>query len=613
MKPYTIETFDRYFNFRLNALVDGSDFTFKYDILSPEKNTINLPLDVMVRITASEGTPGDGTVCTSDYIRIIGENQEYTGVITKVEKNAYYTVITYMDILCLFDHEAYVTADEVKLSYIEDYLYKLLSQEFISTDDESQRIYGLTITKTSQTVGTFDYCMTADTYTIINLLNDYISPAYRDFVVLTDVSIDIPNKAVNVTIGKIDETNIKTIEGDLPNVLNADYVIRQANDNKNKLELIDTYNNLYTKYDFYLHASDYSFNNQDTDRITPVINNIEEFDSSIITEEAFWKPYNEALQTITKYNDPTKTLTEGEKELLMSAFKEIFPIYRAYAINNYKDEWLADQIYPQVMSEAGSRRLSDDSRISSVSYSAYMYGWTDADMKAWWLSDLRNWPFTIRDALIISPYSFEWGSVAYRNGNNNYWLLTDHGYSFGFGTFLYAINGSPAYPVTAHLGINIPFKFEIGAIYQSGWEPTETGVRAVYSVAPCMDMKAIIQHDITTSEINTIINNYKQSAAYQEAYEIYKQEKFADLLQAYANKVFKTSKYTNNIEITVSPDDPMIKPLEMEIGQVVDIIHDGVSYNSILSGREVQKNGLVKLIFGTIRLELTKILNMKGI
>jgi hypothetical protein len=56
----------------------------------------------------------------------------------------------------------------------------------------------------------------------------------------------------------------------------------------------------------------------------------------------------------------------------------------------------------------------------------------------------------------------------------------------------------------------------------------------------------------------------------------------------------------------------MIDPQRMNIGQIVNITHDGVSYNSILTGKEVS-GGLVKLIFGTIRLELTKILNMKGV
>ena len=56
----------------------------------------------------------------------------------------------------------------------------------------------------------------------------------------------------------------------------------------------------------------------------------------------------------------------------------------------------------------------------------------------------------------------------------------------------------------------------------------------------------------------------------------------------------------------------MITPLSLNIGRVVNIIHNGVAYNSILTGKEIS-NSLVKLIFGTIRLDLTKILNMKGV
>jgi hypothetical protein len=45
----------------------------------------------------------------------------------------------------------------------------------------------------------------------------------------------------------------------------------------------------------------------------------------------------------------------------------------------------------------------------------------------------------------------------------------------------------------------------------------------------------------------------------------------------------------------------------MQMGRIVEIIHDGVIYNSVLSGREVA-SGVIKLIFGTIRLELTSYL-----
>ena len=77
-------------------------------------------------------------------------------------------------------------------------------------------------------------------------------------------------------------------------------------------------------------------------------------------------------------------------------------------------------------------------------------------------------------------------------------------------------------------------------------------------------------------------------------------------------KQFATTKFKNVIELSFMATDSMINPLTMNISQIVEIIKDGKSYNSVLTGREI-KNGLVKLIFGMIRLDLTKILNMKGV
>ena len=53
-----------------------------------------------------------------------------------------------------------------------------------------------------------------------------------------------------------------------------------------------------------------------------------------------------------------------------------------------------------------------------------------------------------------------------------------------------------------------------------------------------------------------------------------------------------------------------MKPEQMEFGQQVEIISDGVAYRSILTGRERGKN--TKLVFGTVRLDLTKILRRSG-
>jgi hypothetical protein len=108
------------------------------------------------------------------------------------------------------------------------------------------------------------------------------------------------------------------------------------------------------------------------------------------------------------------------------------------------------------------------------------------------------------------------------------------------------------------------------------------------------------------------LNAYKQTPEFARDFAAYKAQNLVSIISGYAKKVFKTSKYNNLIELTVKDDDSMINPRTMNIGQIVEIIHEGVSYNSILTGKEI-KNGLIKLTFGTIRLELTKILNMKGV
>jgi hypothetical protein len=77
-----------------------------------------------------------------------------------------------------------------------------------------------------------------------------------------------------------------------------------------------------------------------------------------------------------------------------------------------------------------------------------------------------------------------------------------------------------------------------------------------------------------------------------------------------AHDKFSSLAYSNLIELTMENGDGLVKPDKLEFGQEVEIISDGVSYRSILTGRERGKN--TKLIFGTVRLDLTKILRRSG-
>lgn len=81
---------------------------------------------------------------------------------------------------------------------------------------------------------------------------------------------------------------------------------------------------------------------------------------------------------------------------------------------------------------------------------------------------------------------------------------------------------------------------------------------------------------------------------------------FADAAQDAADKQFDHDSYSNLIEITVQNDDAVVMPDNLTIGQVVSVISNGTSYGSILTG--IERSDRTKLIFGTIRLDLTKIL-----
>lgn len=68
-------------------------------------------------------------------------------------------------------------------------------------------------------------------------------------------------------------------------------------------------------------------------------------------------------------------------------------------------------------------------------------------------------------------------------------------------------------------------------------------------------------------------------------------------------------KYDNLIELEVNSNDGLIDPLNLPIGQNTVIIRDGISYSTMLTGFSIKDT--VTLMFGTVRLELTKKLNRR--
>lgn len=81
---------------------------------------------------------------------------------------------------------------------------------------------------------------------------------------------------------------------------------------------------------------------------------------------------------------------------------------------------------------------------------------------------------------------------------------------------------------------------------------------------------------------------------------------FLAAADAAAAKYFEGGEYNNLIEITVNNEDDLVMPSGFTIGQVVNIISNGTVYVSMFTG--MSRNSETKLVFGTVRIDLTKIL-----
>lgn len=85
---------------------------------------------------------------------------------------------------------------------------------------------------------------------------------------------------------------------------------------------------------------------------------------------------------------------------------------------------------------------------------------------------------------------------------------------------------------------------------------------------------------------------------------------FAQAAASAASTMFSGIEWRDLIELSVVKNDGLVKPGELKIGQTVEIIHDGLVYSSILTGKKY--GYYVTLVFGTVRNDLTKKLKLEG-
>lgn len=259
MKVFNIEIFDR--SFTLKGHTNTEDVQFDEDYLSPDKNEVTV-----LNIDAGIG----------DYIRISSGEKEFFGIIESVTSRNEDTVeISYNSFLSLFDTDCLFNTDwQGGSTSLEQTLANLITNMFISNSDTSMNITGLQVATTSST-SNWGFNLKSDTqdmhHCIINMLNVLIIRSMEQYRVRIKVVPDIQNQTITLQIGTNANAPV-TVEADLPNVINKNVVIKETNNDVNKLVVYDTESYTTTRT-YYLHPNG-TYNMTNSNRILPVVQEI---------------------------------------------------------------------------------------------------------------------------------------------------------------------------------------------------------------------------------------------------------------------------------------------------------------------------------------------------
>ena len=259
MRRYNVEVFDRAFNLLDHTNV--SEVTWSVDYLSPTKNTITI-----LNCNAHKG----------DYIRVHDRDSEFFGIITAVKSQSEKLMsVECASFLSVFDMDVLFDTDlQNGTSSLETVLKNLITAMFVSNSDTLQRIPGLSVETTSSTTN-WGFNLKSDTegmhHCIINFYNSLIVRALEKYGVVVTVTPDVQNKAIVLSIGKIAD-NSRIIETNLPNIVEKNVVIMETEKDVNKLVVYNTANYTSSR-SYYLHP-DGSYNTTNSNRITPVVQEI---------------------------------------------------------------------------------------------------------------------------------------------------------------------------------------------------------------------------------------------------------------------------------------------------------------------------------------------------
>lgn len=269
MKPYNVEVFTP--DFKMVGHTNINELSYKEDYLSADENSIT--------VFAIKG------IKKQDYIRISRGKEEYSGVVTQIaygtDRSKSMMTISYKPLMEMFHADMLFDVNKQGQGSMEQFMSDAITELFISNEDELQNISGLSVKVLTNTENWSLHITPSEKgghYNIVNFMDSVIIPALQKYNILLSASLDIQNKQLLVTIGRV-TGGVIVIESDLPNILKKNVVIKQVSADVNKLILYDTADDYATKKIYYLH-SDLGYDTKDKDRITPVVCDMRAVNSS---------------------------------------------------------------------------------------------------------------------------------------------------------------------------------------------------------------------------------------------------------------------------------------------------------------------------------------------
>lgn len=307
MRPYNVEIFTPEFRYRDHTQINPADVKFYADYLDPEKNIIEVERTLKCEL--------------DDYIRIDGGSEQYFGQIKKLQEGTgsdkETIAITYHDFITFFDVDIAIDLTLIGQGDMESYIRQRIAEYFVNNQDVFQNIEGLEVSTASMTT---EWNLELypegrdENHAVINLLDEVILRAFTKYQIMMTFSLDVQHHTIKAKIGK-NTNDIRTIETDLPNVVDKYVMVQKAKKMTNKADIFNI-NDFSSKKTYFLHT-DNTYSTVDEDRMLPVALLTDTVSTYTAAESAenIVKSLTQAKSRISSLNRKEE-LTDEEKETL---------------------------------------------------------------------------------------------------------------------------------------------------------------------------------------------------------------------------------------------------------------------------------------------------------